>query len=311
MRPRTPSTIILIPLLVVGSSSIVRATEPDPGPSSPSAVDDQGNAPTSPEVDERPSESSPTDDEPSTEPSQPNEDPTLEESFASTEEPEPSATETPPPKVYDYDTPDLERRDRYPSASSTTTGLSSRDLRRARVGGLLVGLGVTAAVVAPIVVLRPRTPITVDVGDGTSLNLDTDGGPLVTGSIVSVVGGVSSVLGGRLLSDLGREALYAPGRRRALNVASGVAFGVASGLLVAGVVDLGRGGALWNAVLEREFAAEDVTDGEQAGRRLSRGLAMLTAVPPMAGLGLGLGLGGDARARVMPSQAGFAVVGRF
>jgi len=305
MHLRVPSTVILVSSLVFGASSSARAVEPDRDPSSPSALDDEGDAPTSTASDEPSSEASPADDEPSSEAS-PADD---EASSAATEDAEPGPSATPPPKVYDYDTPDLEHREKYPSVAPTE--LSVRDANRARAGGLLAGLGITAAVVAPIIVLRPRTPITVDTGDGTSLALDADAGPIVTGAFVSVVGGVSGVIGGRLLSDLGGDPSRAPGRRRALVVASGVAFGVASGLLVAGVVDLARGGVLWSDVLEREMASEDIADGEEAGRRLSRGVAMLTVVPPMAGLGLGLSLGGDARVRVLPSRNGLAMVGRF
>ncbi|MEM7151767.1 MAG: hypothetical protein AAF799_02950 [Myxococcota bacterium] len=289
-----------------GTSSLAQAMEPaeaQPGATAPS--NDRGASP-SPDDDGTAAEPAPTPDE-----SSPSPDRTPDESSAPTEEPAEDIAEPPAPRVYDYDSPDLERRGRSSAAPTATDAQDPLQLRRARLGGILVGVGLTAAVVAPVVVVRPRPAIAVDTGDGTSLALSADGGPLIAGGVVSVVGGVTTIVGGRMLSDLGGDPRHAPRRQRALGIASGVSFGVASGLFVAGVVDMARGGVLWNNVLEREFSPENVVDGEEAGRRITRGIAMLSAALPMAGLGLGLSLGDDARARVVPSGAGVAVVGQF
>lgn len=303
--------------LVGGASSTAHAAEPEPPPSDP---------PPAGGTTESPVPGTDTDEDaglvpaakPDPEPAASDEVDTSPDGRPPTQEPPPpsavdapaTAPEQPPPKFYDYDTPKLERREAFPEPVGSTE-TARRDRRRALAGGLMVGVGLTAAVVAPIVVLRPRSAITVAVGGGTAVERRTNAGPLVTGSIVSVTGGVVGLLGGRLLSDLGVEPRRAASRRRGLAVVSGVAFGVAGSMFVAGVVDLARGGVLWNEVLGRQSAPEDLDDANVAFRRMSRGLALFGAVLPVAGIGLGLSLGGDAKARVAPTPSGVAVLGRF
>jgi hypothetical protein len=221
-----------------------------------------------------------------------------------------SAAPVDPPPIPAYDRPDLARQDPYPDPINSAQEVV-RVRRRAKAGGLLVGAGLAAAVVAPIVIVRPRPAIRPDAGDGTTLNLRTSAGPIIAGSLVSVSGGVLTVLGGRMLSDLGVERARAVRRQHGLAVVSGVAFGVAAGLVVSGVVELARGRVLWNKVLAREFSPEDLGDADDASRRMSRGLALFAAALPLAGLGLGLSLGNDARAKVVPTARGVAVLGRF
>lgn len=300
----------VISALLVGTSSSARAAEPAETPTDPTQASDEAEAP--------PTGSEPADpalteaEAPAAAPTDPAEannegEPSPEESSEASKAPEPAG---PPRPKHDYDTPDLERRERHPAVPAPADA-SAENVLRARVGAVLFGVGLTSAVVAPVVVLRPHTPIQVEQGEGNGIALATRAAPLIAGGIISVVGGVSGGLGGRILSDLGGDPSRAGARRRGLAVASGLAIGAATGLLAAGVVDLARGGVLWKDVLARPLDADDAADGEEAASRLSRGVALLTMVPPMAGLGLGLSLGHDARARVVPSPTGVAVAGRF
>jgi hypothetical protein len=217
------------------------------------------------------------------------------------------------PAPEDPDAPDLQAMTKYwPDFAELDAATQRRALQRGTVGGLLTGMGLALGVVAPIFVLRPAKAFVVDTGqEGTAVAIATDGRSLAAGLVTGFGGGVLTLLGGHMISDLAVEPARAARRQRSLHVASGIAFGLASGLFVAAVVDAARAGVQWQEVLRREVGPDDLIDGEEVASKASRSLALLSMVPPVLGLGIGLRLGHGAQASVVPTGSGLAVAGRF
>ncbi len=232
-------------------------------------------------------------------------------------EPEPVLTEESAPaeldpapelQLRDPDAPKLEPRLTHLFEPEAATRV--RDRRRSTAGGVLVGVGGMLGVAAPLFMLRPVKPFFLDTGrNGTSTKIGHEVGPIVAGVVVGTAGGVLTLLGARILSDVRVEPARVAVRQRALVVSSGVALGMAGGLFVAAAIDAARAGSQWSRVLARDASPEDAIDGEQVAAKASRALALFSAAPSL--LGLGIGLGGGASATVVPTPSGLAMLGRF
>lgn len=216
------------------------------------------------------------------------------------------------PTIEDNDLPDLTPTVKHSAERLNDARARKRQVRDARTAGLLLGVGTTLGLAAPLVMMRPLKPLVLDSDTaGTSIAPLANAGPIAGGFVLGLSGGVMNLLGGNRLSDLEVESGSSDRRRRGLNVASGIAFGGAAALTTAAAIDFVRGGVQWNEVSNRSFSPDDFVDGEQAMDKLSRGLALLSAVPPLLGLGIGLRLGHGAQVSVAPTTAGFVMSGRF
>lgn len=272
-----------------------------PEPPTSTLAEDEPTEPTEPtEPLEGPVES-PPEPEPETET-----DETADPSLASEPETPPETPETP----LASDAPPLERQPVYEFEPDQST--RARSARRATAGGVLLGVGATLGLAAPIFMLRPVKPFFLDTGtNGTSTKIGTEGGPIAAGLIVGFAGGVFTAVGARLCSDLLVEPSRVTSRRRVLHISSGLAFGVATGLLVGAAIDGVRAGVQWNTVLGRAASPDDAIDGQEVASKASRSLALFSVVPALLGIGIGLRGGEGARVAAVPTGSGMAIAGRF
>ena len=289
-----PSSFLAVPLAI--SLSIHAA----PPPEAPSTTTTSAEAPAEPEA----------------EPAEPAAEPAVVEPETPAPESPSELAETPAEGTAvaeDPDAPILRRREpRYVfDPGELDEAAQRRATRRGTLAGLVVGMGATLGLAAPIFMLRPAKAFAVAVTDTNGVRIEPNGGALAAGLVTAFASGTLTLIGGRMLADTGVGRSLAARRQRSLHVVSGISLGLACGAFLAAVVDGGRAGAQWQEVLGREASPDDLVDGGEAADKASRALAFFAAVPPLLGFGLGLRLGNDARATVVPTASGIAVLGRF